>query len=160
MFHYKIFFFSYFSKLNWCIDLHQKKNWCTNLCSVHRPSTKKTSAQTCVVCIDLQQRKTDAQTTTTHPPKLHIGRKNSHQNTTNHSKNCHQPINHHWPLKWQPPSTKNPNWKNQKKKKKRLEKPAKKQPPSTKKNLHELRLKTQETKNIFRKSKPNGGKIG
>ena len=43
MFHCKIIFFSYFSKLNWCTDLHQKNIyiWCTNLCSVHRPSTKK-----------------------------------------------------------------------------------------------------------------------
>ena len=106
-----------------------------------------------------QKKKTGAQTTTTnHPPKLHIGKKK-------------QPPKHHQPFKKQPPTTidhSNDNHRqpkiqigNQKKKKKnRLKKPAKRQPPSTKKNLYELRSKTQETKNIIWKSNPSRGKMG
>ena len=65
--------------------------------------------------------------------------------------------------KKQPPTTKPPlsiqmtATVNQKS---RSEKPAKRQPPSTKKNLYELRSKTQETKNIIWKSNPGRGEIG
>ena len=86
-----------------------KKNWCTNLCSVHKPSTttttttikkKKTGAKTCEVYTDLQQRKTGAQTTTTHPLP-------SPQIKTPHWKEK-QPPKHHRPFKKQPPTNKPP----------------------------------------------------
>ena len=101
-FHCKIIFFSYFSKLNWCIDLQQKKIGaqtyvvCTNL--QQQPPKKKTGAKTCEVSTDLQQRKTGAQTTTTHPPP---------PKKTPHWKEK-QPPKHHRPFKKQPPTNKPP----------------------------------------------------